>query len=128
MCTQNNFPHMFQQLPGGVFKPHDSYGSLSLCHFSGLAIAVKEQRQQSTEPSEVTCQTRQEEEEEEIVEQYCARLYSTQKSSNVWKVDFVVTKDLEACTTVSGNTCIKLCMFYESKPLPESLEDLVATI
>ena len=105
MCTQNNFPHMFQQLPGEVFKPHDSYGSLSLCHFSGLA---KEQRQQSTEPSEVTCQTRQEEEEEEIAEQYCARLYSTQKSSNVWKADFVVTKDLETCTAVSDNTCIKV--------------------
>ena len=28
MCTQNNFPHMFQQLPGGVFKPHDSYACI----------------------------------------------------------------------------------------------------
>ena len=107
-CTQKNLPYIFQQLPGGVFKPHDSYGSLSLCHFSGLAIAVKEQRQQSTEPSEATCQTGQKEEEEEIVEQYRAQLYSTQKSSNVWKADLVVTKDLATCTAVSDNTCIKV--------------------
>ena len=107
-CTQKNLPYIFQQLPGGVFKPHDSYGSLSLCHFSGLAIAVKEQRQQSTEPSEATSQTGQEEEEEEIGEQYCAQLYSTQKSSNVWKADLVVTKNLATCTAVSDNTCIKV--------------------
>ena len=106
-CTQKNLPYIFQQLPGGVFKPHDSYGSLSLRHFSGLAIAVKEQRQQSTEPSEATCQTGQEE-EEEIVEQYRAQLYSTQKSSNVWKADLVVTINLATCTAVSDNTCIKV--------------------
>ena len=95
-CTQKELPYTFKELPGGVFEPKNSYGSLSLSHFSGLAIGVKE----------AACQTGQ----EEIVEQCCAQLYSTRKLVNEWKVDFVVTKDLDTCRTVSDNTCIKLSL------------------
>ena len=94
-CTQKELPYTFKELAGGVFEPKNSYGSLSLSDFSGLAIGVKE----------AACQTGQ-----EIVEQCCAQLYSTRKLVNEWKVDLVVTKDLDACRTVSDNTCIKLSL------------------
>ena len=87
-CTQKELPYTFKELAGGVFEPKNSYGSISLSHFSGVAIAVRGQQQ---------------EEEEEIVEQCCAQLYSTRKLVNEWKLDFVVTKDLDPCRTVSDN-------------------------
>jgi len=87
-CTQKELPYTFKELAGGVFEPKNSYGSLSLSDFSGLAIGVKE----------ATCQTGQ----EEIVEQCCAQLYITRKSVKEWKADFVVIKDLDSCLTVSA--------------------------
>ena len=42
--------------------------------------------------------------------QYCAQLYITCKLVTEWKVDFVVTKDLESCLTVRDST--KLCRLY----------------
>ena len=98
-CTQKQLPFTFKELVGGVFEPKNSYGSISLSHFSGVAIAVKGQ-QQSTESSERTCQTKQV--KERVVEQYCAQLYITRKSVKEWKADFVVTKDLDSCLTVSA--------------------------
>ena len=65
------------------------------------------QRQQQSLESEAACQTQQ---EEGGVLQYCAQLYITCKLVTEWKVDFVVTKDLESCLTVRDST--KLCRLY----------------
>ena len=65
-------------------------------------------QQQSLTESEALCQTQQE--EEGGVLQYCAQLYITCKLVTEWKVDFVVTKDLESCLTVRNST--KLCRLY----------------
>ena len=83
-CTQKQLPFTFKELVGGVFEPKNSYGSISLSRFSGLGITVRGQQQ-----------------EEERVE-YCAQLYNSRKSVNEWRVDFVVTKDLDSCLTVSA--------------------------
>ena len=68
-----------------------------------------EQQQQFSElpvHTETDCETGQEE-EGEVVEQYCAQLYIT-KLVKDWKVDFVVTKNLDSCLTVS-NYCNNCC-------------------
>ena len=64
-------------------------------------LRQQEQQQlcESSVCTEAVCQTGQEE-EGEVVEQYCAQVY-TSKLVKKWKVDFVVTKDLECCLTVS---------------------------
>ena len=98
-CTQKEGPYIFKELVGGVFSTHSSYGSLSLSHFSGLAIVnrspleLEQQRQQTTQTGQ---------EAGGVVEQYCAQLY-THKLVNEWKVIFVVTKDLDSCSTVSAS-------------------------
>ena len=61
---------------------------------------LQQQQQQSLTQSETAYQTGQGE-EKGVVEQYCAQLYIALKSANKWKVDFVVTKDLDSCSTVS---------------------------
>ena len=122
-CTQKELPYMFKELIGGVFSSQSSYGTLSLSHFSGLAVAGssrgrpfipriqtalglistsvlgqrQRQSQQSSAHTEAACQTGQE--ERGVVEQHCAQLY-TCKLVNEWKVDFVVTKDLDSFSTV----------------------------
>ena len=111
-CTQKELPYVFEELVGGVFSRHSSYGSVSLSHFSGLGIVrcilrvfglqvgqeqpPPSQQQQS---STLTKGAAGQEEEDEVVE-YCAQLY-TRKYVNEWRVDFVVTKNLESCSTVS---------------------------
>ena len=37
VCTQKELPYTFTEL-GGVFSHHNSYGSLSLSHFSGVGV------------------------------------------------------------------------------------------
>ena len=64
--------------------------------------------QQSSTESEAACQTQQE--EEGGVLQYCAQLYITCKLVTEWKVDFVVTKDLDSCSNVRDST--NLCRLY----------------
>ena len=64
----------------------------------------KEQQTQLSESSphiEEACQTDQEE-GGEVVVQYRARLYTQKLQVNEWKVDFVVTRDLDTCSTVSN--------------------------
>ena len=64
----------------------------------------EEQQTQLSESSlhiEEAYQTDQEE-EGEVVVQYCARLYTQKLQVNEWKVDFVVTMDLDTCSTVSN--------------------------
>ena len=108
-CTQKELPYVFKELVGGVFSAHSSYGSLSLSHFSGIAIAHRPplELQQQQQPQR---QTTQIEQEMGVVEQYCAQLYNARQSVNEWKVIFVVTKDLESCSTVSACQNFKLLL------------------
>ena len=126
-CTQKELPYVFEEQVGGVFSRHSSYGSVSLSHFSGLGIVRRILRvfglqaidsseigqqsppSQQQQSSTLTEGAAGQEEEDEVVEQYCAQLY-TRKDVNEWRVDFVVTKNLESCSTVSD--CCKLCRFY----------------
>ena len=74
---------------------------------SGQAIdsQLGQPQYRSSSQNDATCQTAQEQEKNgEVFEQYRAQLYITCKLVNEWKVDFVVTKDLDSCSTVSGST------------------------
>ena len=131
-CTQEELPYKFKEQEGGVFSLNSSYGSISVSNFSWIGIVRRlvqilrgfqaigseqgqqahnkqegkgeEQQTQLSESSlhiEEACQTDQEE-EGEVVVQYCARLYTQKLQVNEWKVDFVVTRDLESCSSVSN--------------------------
>ena len=80
---------------------------------SGQAIdsQQQQQQQQSLTQSETAYQTGQG--KEKGVVQYCAQLYIARKSANKWKVDFVVTKDLDSCSTVSTNMqCMHILFIF----------------
>jgi len=100
-CNQKELPYTFKMQEGGVFSPHSSYGTLSVTSFSGLGIVRRIFRLTSFSGLGIVrriFQTGQE--EEPVVEQYCAQLFIS-KSVSEWKVDFVVTKNLDTCSTVS---------------------------
>ena len=102
-----------QQLPQSSGQAFDSQQQRQqqLPQSSGQAFDPdlgQQPQQQSLTESEALCQTQQE--EEGGVLQYCAQLYITCKLVTEWKVDFVVTKDLESCLTVRDST--KLCRLY----------------
>ena len=106
-CTQKNLPYTFEKLVGGVFSAHSLYGSLSLSHFSGLGVVGQQTleperppEQQSSAHIGAASQTGQE--TGQVVEQYCAQLFNSRLLVNEWKVIFVVTKDLDSCSTVSA--------------------------
>ena len=120
-CTQKELPYVFKEQVGGVFSRHSSYGSVSLSHFSGLGIVRRILRvfgHQAIDSSELGQQQQStltkgaagQEEEDEIVEQYHAQLY-TRKYVNEWRVDFVVTKNLESCSTVRDSTKFCACSY-----------------
>ena len=70
---------------------------------SKLGQQEQQHLSESSVCTEAACQIGQEE-EGEVDEQYCAQLYKEVKLNSTrkkWKVDFVVTKDLECCLTVS---------------------------
>ena len=102
-CTQKELPYTFKEREGGVFSCHSSYGALSLTSFSGLGIVRRIFRRSSRiQPATTEAANQSEEEEEPVVEQYCAQLFIS-KSVSEWKVDFVITKDLDTCSTVRLN-------------------------
>ena len=78
----------------------------------GQAQAEPQQQQHSKSLActEAGCQT-EEELEEEIVEQCCAQLFIQKKLVSEWKLDFVVTKNHESCSTVRDST--ELCGLYD---------------
>ena len=104
-CTQKNLPYIFEELVGGVFSAHSSYGSLSLSHFSGIGVVGIQTREPEQQPQQssahVGAASQTGREAGELTEQYCAQLY-THKFVNEWKVIFAVTKDLDSCSTVSA--------------------------
>ena len=124
-CAQKELPYKFQYLEGGLFTPHNSYGSISVAHFPGIAI-VKRKRpldeQDETEGTEGTTlskidskpnrQVRVEAEasvdsaslvanvhSEDV--RYSSQVYYIPKDSNNWRLDFVLFSDLELCNAVS---------------------------
>ena len=117
-CTQKELPYKFKELKVGTFSQHNSYGRISLTHFSGLAttkkrvrVRARPQRAQQPDPPELPHSnlispytlvgTKNEEEQvvEEPKEQYCAQVYKI-REGNHWQMQFVITKDLEAYLTV----------------------------
>ena len=102
-CTQKEIPYIFKEREGGVFSPHSSYGILSLYHFSGIGIIRFFRRSSRVQPSPAQLQTPQPALGQiEVLGQYRARLYTRKLLINEWKVDFIVTKDLDTCSTVSN--------------------------
>ena len=79
-CTQKELPYQFKELQGGVFS-HQSYGSISVNHFSGLAIG----RTKS----------------EEVTDDYCAQIYKLREDLYHCRFIFAITRNLEACFSVS---------------------------
>ena len=69
----------------------------------------EQQHSKSLACTETSCQTEQKL-EEEIVEQCCAQLFIQKKLVSEWKLDFVVTKNHESCSTVRDST--ELCGLY----------------
>ena len=113
-CSQKTLPYTFKELVGGIFEPHHSYGSISVTHFSGFTSIQKKQHVSGT-PTSLTG-------ESEVMPlspdntfsapiQYCAKLYRIREDS-FWKLHFVVTKDLEACSSVSCCQCNSLVSAY----------------
>ena len=100
-CTQKKLPYQFKELEGGIFSRQTFYGSLSVNHFSGLAITKKKIHKKS-EPSKSGSGT------DEV--QYCACLYKQKKGIGQLRLHFVVMKDLEAYRTVSFFFCQKACI------------------
>ena len=114
-CTQKELPYVFEEQVGGIFSRHSSDGSVSLSHFSGLGIVRRllrvfglqtndsklgQQPPPSQQQSSTHIKRAAGQEEEDTVVQYCAQLY-TRKYVKEWRVDFVVTKNLESFTSVS---------------------------
>ena len=79
-CSQRDLPYRFEQLDGGVFTTHSSYGSIQLNHFSGASVAGRKRTLRS----------------------YCAHLYHAMKQMYDWRYYLSITRDLKAHITVSS--------------------------
>ena len=80
-CTQQKLPYQFKELQGGSFSQQSFYGSISVNHFSGLAIKCKRS--------------------EEVSDDYCAKLYKSREGVHDCRFIFAITRNLEACFSVS---------------------------
>ena len=78
ICSQEQLPYTFKQLPGGNFTSHSSYGVIELNYFSGVGVT-----QEGSEDRE-----------------YCSQLFYLGKA-NQCKIHFVVSWNVEAHLTVS---------------------------
>jgi len=81
--SQVDLPYTFKTLAGGMFSQQTNFGCISLNEFSILSVLKKMF----------------------VVDSYyCASFYYTGSkfNYNFWNIHFVVTTNLDACTTVSG--------------------------
>ena len=76
--STQELPYSFEVVPGGVFTPMSSHGSIRVQNFSLLTILAKLLSRK----------------------RYCAQLFYVPIQPTDWKLLFVVTKDLEADTKV----------------------------
>ena len=93
-CSQEELPYQFKILEGGVFSPSSRYGSISLTHFSGLAIA--------SQPRQSLVQKLTRKIRHTHVKRYCAQLYYSSSGVHSWEVYFAVMWDLELHINVSS--------------------------
>ena len=84
-CIQKELPYQFKELEGGVFSQQSLYGSISVNHFSGVAVKRRRKRGRS----------------EEVSEDYCAQLYKSREGLHDHRFTFAITRNLEACFSVS---------------------------
>ena len=77
VCSQEQLPYTFKQLPGGNFTSHSSYGVIELNGFSGVGVT-----QEGSEDRE-----------------YCSQLFYLGQP-NPCKIHFVVTWNIDAYLTV----------------------------
>ena len=97
-CTQKKMPYEFKNIKEGIFSELNSYGSISVRHFSGIAVAKKKPaRKTSTHKASVP-----ESKSQNANVMYCAQLYA-QKGVKHRHFHFVVTKDLKACLMVRNS-------------------------
>ena len=95
-CSQEELPYQFKTLEGGVFSPSSQYGSISLTHFSGLAITSQPHSRQSL-LQKLTRKIRH-----TRVKRYCAQLYYSSSGVHSWEVYFAVMWDLKLHINVSS--------------------------
>ena len=80
-CTQQKLPYQFKEFDGGSFSQQSFYGSISVNHFSAFAI---KRRKSKT-----------------VSDDYCAQLYKSREGLYDCRFIFAVTRNLEACFSVS---------------------------
>ena len=121
-CSQPGLPYCFKPLDGGVFTGHSSYGSVELSHFSLLAIVYwlfgfrPASEGSSSEPeSDNSAPESLSSERESCKPQvnYCSQLYYRERHLNTYKVNFVITRNLELHIKVY--TCI--INYYTTYPV-----------
>ena len=105
-CSQEELPYQFKTLEGGVFSPSSRYGTISLTHFSGLAIASQPLPRQSL-MQRLSRKVRHTHEKT-----YCAKLYYSSSSVHSWQVYFVIMWDLELHISVSIPLVQQKFLFY----------------
>ena len=94
-CTQKELPYQFKELQRGSFSQQSFYGSISVNHFSGVAIKRKRS--------------------EEVSDDYCAKLYKSREGVHDCRFIFAITRNLEACFSVSlVNLDLTFIVSYDS--------------
>ena len=88
-CSQEELPYKFKYLDRGTFSQHNSYGSVDVKQFSLFGIVHSVVRWFA---NLLQFQT------------YFAQIFYIDEGENKWQIDFVITKNLEPCLTVSNNT------------------------
>ena len=87
-CSQRPLPYEFNIMEGGKFSSESTYGCVELHHFSLLGLICIPRRLLNTlMPKE---------------QLYRASLYYLKKGVNRREIHFVITRDIEASTTVSS--------------------------
>ena len=82
-CSQRDLPYKFCIMNEGVFSQHSSYGSITVSQFSLFGIFQRF--------FQALCPCKK----------YCAQLYYLDRGVNRWRLDFLVTVNLDLCLQVN---------------------------
>ena len=85
-CSQPQLPYKFRIMNEGVFSQHTSYGSITVSQFSLFGIIKKWMQKPCPR-------------------QYCAQVYYLDRGINRWRLDFLITINLDLCLQVT-HSCI----------------------
>ena len=102
-CNQETLPYQFKELPGGVFSPDSSYGTIQLSHFSGVGVVRKKGKGKG--------KGRGKKEEEAEEKRYSAHTYYIPQAATTWLMHFTIVCDLELCLKVCFNFRL-VCLFW----------------